>query len=162
MPNEIKPIKRSRQLAPLSRDHHEGLLFVWKIRQGLKNGTDIKLIAQYVQWFWEKHLQEHFREEEQILAPHLPVNNELLQRMMDEHQNIEAMIHINENIPDEALLNQLADSVNDHIRFEERELFPYAEKFIPKDQLDKIFVLLSKEQIQCEKWGKEFWISKFL
>ena len=160
MPNEIKPIKRSKQLAPLSRDHHEGLFFVWNMRQGLKNGTEIKLIAQYVQWFWKHHLQDHFKEEEQILAPHLPADNELLQRMLNEHQNIEALIHINENIPDETLLNQLADGVNDHIRFEERELFPYAEKFIPQDQLNKIFELLSKEEIQCEKWGNEFWISK--
>ena len=71
MITEYKPIKRSKELAPLSREHHEGLLFAWKIKQGLKNETETKLIAEYVQWFWKNHLQEHFTEEEQILAPYL-------------------------------------------------------------------------------------------
>ena len=36
---EIKPLKRSKELAPLSREHHDGLLFAWKIKQGLANGN---------------------------------------------------------------------------------------------------------------------------
>ena len=121
MAKEIKPIKRSEQLAPLSRDHHEALLFVWKIRQGLKNGTDQKTIGQFVEWFWKSHLEEHFREEEQILAPWLPKENDLVQRMLNDHQDIEAMVHINEQIADLALLEELAGKINDHVRFEERE-----------------------------------------
>lgn len=160
MSKEIKPIKRSKQLTPLSKDHHDGLLFAWKIRQGLKNGADIKIIAEYVQWFWTNHLEEHFREEEQILAPHLPADNELLQQMFDEHENIEAMIHINENIPDGILLANLAQAIDDHIRFEERQLFPYAEKAIPEEELNSIYEHLSKEPVQCEKWEREFWVKK--
>ena len=158
MANEVKPIKRSPQLTPLSKEHHDSLLFVWKIRQGLKNGTDIKLIAQFVRWFWETHLQEHFTEEEQILAPQLPPDNAMVLQMKEEHQNIEALIHINEGIADEALLAQLANAVNDHIRFEERELFPFAEKAIPADKLNFVFEHLSKEKKQCNSWENEFWI----
>jgi hemerythrin-like domain-containing protein len=160
MPKEIKPIKRSKQLTPLSKDHHDGLLFAWKIKQGLKNGTDIKLIAEYVQWFWKNHLEEHFKEEEQILAPHLPADNELLKRMIDEHQEIESMVHINESIPDETLLRNLAQAIDDHIRFEERQLFSYAEKIIPEKELNLIYEQLSKEPVQCEKWEREFWVKK--
>jgi hemerythrin-like domain-containing protein len=160
MANEINPIKRSGQLAPLSREHHEALLFVWKIRQGLKNGTDIREVAQFVQWFWQNHLQEHFREEEQILAAHLPEDNEFVLRMIDEHQNIEALIHINENIPDEALLVQLADELNAHIRFEEREFFPYVEKTISVADLNRIYEQLSREKRQGTKWENEFWVKK--
>jgi hemerythrin-like domain-containing protein len=158
MAKEIKPIKRSKQLTPLSKDHHEGLLFAWKIKQGLKNGADIKLIAQYVQWFWKNYLQEHFWEEEQILVPHLPPDNELVKQMVDEHHEIEAMVHINENIVDDALLLNLAKAIDDHIRFEERQLFPYAENTIPEKELNLIYDQLSKKTAQCEKWGKEFWI----
>ena len=160
MSKEIKPIKRSRQLTPLSKDHHEGLLFAWKIKQGLKNGADIKLISEYVQWFWKNHLQEHFMEEEQILAPHLPPDNNLLNQMMDEHKEIEAMIHIDENIPDQALLENLAQPIDDHIRFEERQLFPYAENVIPEKELNLVYEQLSKEPVQCEKWEREFWTKK--
>jgi hemerythrin-like domain-containing protein len=160
MSKEIKPIKRSKQLTPLSKDHHDGLLFAWKIKQGLKNEADVRLIAEYVQWFWKNHLEEHFREEEQILAPHLPADNELLKQMFDEHENIEAMIHINENIPDEILLGNLAQAIDDHIRFEERVLFPCAEKIIPEKELNSVYEQLPKERTRCEKWEKEFWVKK--
>jgi hemerythrin-like domain-containing protein len=160
MSKEIKPIKRSKQLTPLSKDHHDGLLFAWKIRQGLKNGADIKPIAEYVQWFWKNHLEEHFREEEQILAPHIPADNELLKQMFDEHENIEAMVHISENIPDTTLLANLAQAIDDHIRFEERVLFPYAEKIIPEKELNLIYEQLPKEKTECEKWEREFWMKK--
>jgi len=160
MSNETKPIKRSEQLAPLSREHHEGLLFAWKIKQGLKNGTDVKLIAQFVQWYWENHLQEHFREEEQLLAAHLPKDDALVQRMVDEHQNIEALIRINENIADEALLTELADAITSHIRFEEREFFPYAEKLLSVEQLNLVYEELSKENKTSGVWENEFWIKK--
>ena len=160
MSKEIKPIKRSKQLTPLSKDHHDGLLFAFKIKQGLKNGADIKLIAEYVQWFWKNHLEEHFREEEQILAPHLPADNEMLQQMIDEHQEIEAMIHINENIPDATLLQNLAQAIDDHIRFEERQLFPFAEKAIPERELNLIYEQLPKEKAECENWETEFWVKK--
>lgn len=160
MPKETKPVKRSKQLMPLSHDHHDELLFAWKIRQGLKNGAGVKLIAEYVQWFWKNHLEEHFREEEQILAPHLPVDNELLKQMFDEHDEIEAMIHINENIPDETLISKLAQAVDDHIRFEERVLFPFAEKVIAEKELNLIYEQLVKEKTECEKWDREFWVKK--
>ena len=155
-----KPIKRSEQLAPLSRDHHEGLLFVWKIRQGLKNGTDINTLSRFVQWFWENDLQEHFKKEEQVLAKQLPPDDALIHRMIDEHQNIEALIHINENIADRILLVQIADAVNDHIRFEERELFPHAEKVLHPGQLNILYTELSGERSSLSIWEVEFWLKK--
>ncbi|MER3464637.1 MAG: cation-binding protein, partial [Chitinophagaceae bacterium] len=103
MANELKPIKRSEQLVPLSKDHHDGLLLVWKIKQGLKNGTALTDIATYVNWFWQQHLHDHFQQEEQFLAPNLPQDNPMLLQMLDEHQEIKALIHINEQIGDEAL-----------------------------------------------------------
>src|SRR6476469_6413101 len=120
MASETNPIKRSIQLTPLSKEHHEGLLFGWKIRQGIKNGTDINIIGRFVQWFWKGHLEEHFRKEEQVLAAYLHSDDTQVLRMIDEHQEIEALIHINENIVDEANLIQIADALTNHIRFEER------------------------------------------
>src|SRR6478736_5198745 len=155
MAKELKPIKRSKQLTPLSKDHHDGLLFAWKIKQGLKNGAPVNTIAEYVQWFWKTHLAEHFREEEQILAPHLPPENALLNQMLEEHQVIEAMVHINDNIPDPTLLLNLAQAIDGHIRFEEKQLFPYAEKEIPENELNLIYERLSKDPVRCEQWEND-------
>jgi hypothetical protein len=68
MDQPIKPIKRSKELVPLSKEHHGSLLFGWKIKQGLRNGTDPKIIAQFIEWFWQNELQDHFKKEEQVLA----------------------------------------------------------------------------------------------
>lgn len=154
-----KPIKRSKELAPLSREHHVGLLFCWKIKQGLRNGTDYSLIANYIQWFWEADLQEHFRKEEQILAVQLPVGNEMVKQMMDEHEQLEALVRICAMVSDEDIFLQLANGLHDHIRFEERLLFPFVEQVIPKATLESI----GKEFLVTKpypKWEEEFWVKK--
>lgn len=154
-----KPIKRSKELVPLSKEHHEGLLFGWKIKQGLRNGTSHKTIAQFIQWFWDNDLQEHFRKEEETLVSHLPKENELVQQMFQEHEAIEALIHVNAMIPDEDIFKQLADELHNHIRFEERILFPYAEKIIPPKEMEEIYqaLLVTKQK---SRWEDEFWVRK--
>jgi len=154
-----KPIKRSKELVQLSKDHHEGLLFGWKIKQGLRNGTDTKVISRFIQWFWDADLKEHFDKEEQVLAPHLPNENENVQRMFAEHEEIEALVQINAMIPDADIFLQLADKLNDHIRFEERILFPFAEKVIPQAELEELAreLLVTKPK---EVWKEEFWLRK--
>jgi len=154
-----KPIKRSKELVPLSKEHHEGLLLGWKIKQGLGNGTNISRIAKYVQWFWENELEQHFRKEEEVLAPHLPADNELVQQMFREHEGLEALININAMIADEDILQQIADGLNAHIRFEERVLFPFAESFIPASELEAIAQELLKTK-EKGRWEDEFWVRK--
>jgi hemerythrin-like domain-containing protein len=153
------PIKRSTQLAPLSREHHEGLLTVWKIRQGLRNGTDPNLIARFVQWFWQEELKTHFQQEEGVLMPLMP-NDPLLQRMMEEHQEIEALLHINEQIADVDLLGKIADLLDQHIRFEERQLFPHIETQLTPEQLNEVGGKLNGAKTACSKWAEEFWLQK--
>lgn len=159
MDSAPKPIKRSKELAPLSREHHEGLLFVWKIRQGLKNGTDINTIAAFVQWFWEADLKRHFQMEEKLLAPLLK-SEPLITRMIEEHQELEALIHINEQIGDADLLAKIADTVNDHIRFEERVLFPFIEGAITPEQLKAIGEQLGAPSMAGSNWEQPFWEQK--
>ena len=159
MNEPIKPIKRSKELVQLSKEHHEGLLLGWKIKEGLKNGTDASLISKYIQWFWENELEQHFRKEEEALAPHLPSDNELVQQMFREHEEIEALININAMIVDEDIFLQIADGLHDHIRFEERILFPFAESHIPAVELEAICQDLLKTK-EKGKWDEEFWLKK--
>ncbi|GAA4732931.1 hemerythrin domain-containing protein [Flavisolibacter ginsenosidimutans] len=159
MNEEKKPIKRSKELTPLSKEHHEGLLFGWKIKQGLKNGTDHALIARYIQWFWDNDLQMHFRKEEAILAPHLSGGNEWVQRMFADHAAIKVLVEQCAKTIDENSFIKLADAVHDHIRFEERILFPYAEKEIPAETLAAMFEELNKIDKKAT-WEDEFWMRK--
>lgn len=155
-----KPIKRSKELVPLSKEHHEGLLFGWKIKQGLRNGTNQSLISEFIQWFWEADLESHFRKEEQVLAIHLPADNALVTRMFEEHEQIEALVRLGATVQDEDIFIQLADAIHNHIRFEERELFSYAETVLPPQVLEAVSKELLKEKPHHRKWENEFWVNK--
>lgn len=148
------PIKRSKQLVPLSREHHDALLFIWKIRRGLKSGTPARTIAEYIKWFRVNHLDKHFHQEENLLLPYLPAEDPLAQQLIKEHEVIRGMMDqdLNENA-----IAVLCDALNDHIRFEERKLFTHVERIIPEDQLNAIFVQLNDEPSCVTRWENEFW-----
>jgi hypothetical protein len=153
-----KPIKRSPELAPLSREHHEGLLLVWKIRQGLRMSLPALRIGSYVDWFWQHYLQPHFRMEEESLLPLLPPGDPQALQLEEEHQELEALLHINASIPDAALLEELAEKLNAHIRFEERQLFPRIEQLATPGQLSDIHHLLTKQPSVQKTWDDPFWL----
>ncbi|HYM92753.1 MAG TPA: hemerythrin domain-containing protein [Chitinophagaceae bacterium] len=165
MEEERKPVKRSPQLAPLSREHHEGLLFAWKIQQGLINGADIKRMREYTLWYWQQHIKPHFYQEEKILQPYLSAENKLLQRMKKEHEKIRELVLNVDKDADNPDLITLAKVVNDHIRFEERELFAYLEQILSRDQLDAIFTKLEEYPVSSNhpsaaRWKDEFWLKR--
>ena len=157
---EIKPIKRSKELAPLSREHHDGLLFVWKIKQGLTNNTPVETLCNYTRWFWTNHIKPHFKDEEKVFAKFLPPDNPLVHQMFKEHTQIRDMIVLLDKEPDRSSLELLAEFVNNHIRFEERQLFAYAEEVLTACQLNEIYNELSHESHCDTEWKDEFWVKK--
>lgn len=157
---DIKPIKRSRELAPLSREHHDGLQFVWKVRKGLENKTPVETIGKYVRWFWTNHIKPHFKDEEKVLVKHLPADNPLVNQMKKEHAQIRDIIISLDHQPEKNDLVMLVDILQNHIRFEERQLFKYAEETLSAEQLNAIYNQLSNE-FHCDtEWKDEFWIKK--
>jgi len=155
-----KPIKRSKQLAPLSCEHHDGLLFVWKIRQGFSNHTQITKMQQYTMWYWQQHIKPLFFREEKILLPHMKSNHPMTTRFKEEHDQIRELILGLDKEADKRYLVLLVDLIESHIRFEERELFNFLEQSLSSDELEEIFVKLEKQKINCTVWADEFWIRK--
>ena len=156
---ENKPIKRSKHIVTLSREHHTGLLFCWKIRQGLKKQADTSRMQKYVAYFWQNHLRQHFQEEEKHLFE--KVNDEYCWKAMQQHRDIRALIHqITSSHLSEALLNQLADTVDAHIRYEERELFPHLERELDEQELIRIGAALEQAHAHPVKddFADEFWV----
>ena len=157
---ETKPIKRSKELAPLSREHHDGLLFAWKIKQGLANGTPIETLCNYTRWFWLNHIKPHFKDEEKVLVKFLPEDNALVQQMFREHAQIRDLLLSLDKEPYPGSFQELAGLISDHIRFEERQLFAYAEENLSPEQLDEIYKDLPHDS-NCEtEWKEEFWVRK--
>lgn len=155
-----KPIKRSNEIAPLSRDHHEGLLLGWKIKKGIANGTTVATISSYVKWFWEHHLIKHFKQEETVLIELVPAENKNVQQMFEEHKVIMHKISEIENGSNEELLLEFSTLLESHIRFEERILFNEIEQMLSAEQLRKLGALLIKEEKSKAKWDDEFWNTK--
>ena len=161
MAEEIKPIKRSTQLAPLSREHHDGLLFVWKIRQGLANATSIDQLRQYTLWYWQHHVKPHFFQEEKILLPYLPAGHTMAVQLKKEHDEIRELVLTLDQDADKQTFFILSDLVSQHIRFEERKFFGYLEETLSTEQLDLIYKELEDHPVSCEEeWKDEFWVKK--
>jgi iron-sulfur cluster repair protein YtfE (RIC family) len=154
--SDIKPIKRHTAIQPLSREHHNGLVFCWRIRSGLSKNVELARIKTYVDWFWANHLQQHFEAEEKYVFPVLDNNDELLTRALDEHRILESLIANAENLTE--TLEALANTLEGHIRFEERILFNKIQDMATEEQLKNIFTHHDHE-VTCEAWPDEFWKS---
>jgi hemerythrin-like domain-containing protein len=157
---ETKPIQRSRQLAPLSREHHDGLLFAWKIKQGLEHKAPLEKLREYSLWYWRNHIKPHFFQEEKILLPYLPSGHPMAVRLKEEHDHIRELILGLDDEADKRNLIILGDLITQHIRFEERELFNYLEELLPPEKLNDIFEQLEKYPLKCCEWTDEFWVKK--
>ncbi|HET9824211.1 MAG TPA: hemerythrin domain-containing protein [Chitinophagaceae bacterium] len=156
---EQGPIKRHPAIVSFSKDHHFGLLLVWKIRQGLNKAVDPERISNYVLYFLKEDLGKHFKEEEQILFSRLPDNDPLRTQAEAAHQSIyELITTIDENKNNTSLLSQIADELESHIRFEERELFNHLQINIPGHELEKIAERFSADnKVIDDKWEDAFW-----
>ena len=86
MQTQPKPLKRSKSLTILSHEHHEILLFVWEIRQGMIYQVPASTIGRYCAWFWEHMLREHFEKEEKLFSGLIPETDLLLTNVKDDHE----------------------------------------------------------------------------
>jgi hemerythrin-like domain-containing protein len=154
-----KPLARNEHIKKLSRDHHFSLLFCWKIRQGLKTGVALERIRKYVQYFWQKHLQSHFREEEHILFA--PIIDNQVQRAINEHKDIRLCIESLTGAvkTERKSLEKIADMVDAHVRYEERELFPHLERKLSTEQLENVGNLILKYHPSSfqDQYQDQFW-----
>jgi iron-sulfur cluster repair protein YtfE (RIC family) len=158
--DELTPIKRHKAMVSFSKDHHFALLLVWKIRQGLKKNIDAKRISKYVEFFFNEDLIKHFTDEETLLFIYLPEDDPLRKTAEADHQNIYRIVKaIQENNSSSSLLLELADALEQHIRFEERTLFNQLQKNIGIEAMEVIEKRLSPGDGNLDaKWDDHFWI----
>jgi hemerythrin-like domain-containing protein len=128
---QAAPIKRSSALIGFSRDHHFGLLMIWRIKQDLKSGKNHSEIASYLNDFCQNDLTLHFRDEETYLFSLLPAKDALRMRAEQEHEALYSMMKaVERGEADHELLHGFSQLLEKHIRFEERELFGHLEQSV--------------------------------
>jgi len=149
------PIKRNKNIQVLSREHHHGLLLCWKIKEGKKRAVDPRRIVAYINFFWDNHLKNHFKEEEDLLFS--LVEDNLCTIGFSQHKNIRSLLERVNESPDN--LDAFIEHLEAHIRFEERELFPHLEQILTDQQLLEIGSALeaSHEVPFIDNYQDEFW-----
>ncbi len=148
------PLKRSESLQPLSRDHHHGLLLCWKIRTGIKNNIPTDRIKKYVDWFYKTHLIPHFELEEHYIFPILAHGHEMTKKAISDHRRLKRLFEATQDIPKH--LSLIEEELEQHIRFEERILFPEIEKVATPDELLQIKHIHTHEKF-VDELSDPFW-----
>ena len=149
-----KPQKRHIALQPLSREHHFGLLLSWKIRMGVRNNIGPKRIWTYANWFFKNHLVPHFEMEEFHVFTILKDEHELVQHALNDHKNLMALFRKGDNTIEHLLLIEKA--LVQHIRFEERVLFPEIQRAASEVQLHEIEKIHQSNPF-IDKLDDEYW-----
>ena len=125
-------MKRSEELAPLSRDHHQGLFAALNLRRGAPDARDVFLR------FWVDG-RRHFAIEEALLLPalarHVPPDHEAIVRVLVEQVDLRRRAADVEAGVATASLQELGDRLHAHIRHEEDILFPLVERMLPREEL---------------------------
>lgn len=130
-------MRRSAALAALSRDHHHALDAALRLRR-----AEPETLAQAVDHFrrfFESRGAHHFDVEERVLLPALPADDlewgPLSRRVLDEHADLRAR---GARVGDVDAARELGQRLNDHVRFEERELFVVLEQRLGAEGLERL------------------------
>lgn len=150
-----EPLKRHESLKPLSREHHQGLLLCWKIREGLKKEISPERIKSYASFFYETQLIPHFRYEEEEIFPLLGENNQFVKQALSQHQRLIALF--TEDFDPGQAIQEIATALEDHIRFEERVLFEQIQMQTRDEKLDRISAMKDSGKVDPDDWDDQFW-----
>lgn len=140
-------MKRHPALYILSHDHHQGLILAQQLKKGAPQykGMPSTLDGKkdYAISFYKTELVKHFEDEEKILFPSIFNRNDetdrLVKEIISEHRKIESLIDDLRRKNDVAdLLDELGVLLDNHIRKEERILFPKIEEILSDEELANI------------------------
>jgi hemerythrin-like domain-containing protein len=125
-------MKRDPRLHALSSEHHHGLVLARRVAQG-------RLDAAAVRQRFDAELGPHFRIEEEVLLPALEDAGAAALATRTRRDHVELREHLAAaERGEQGRLAQFAATLERHIRFEERELFPAVEALLSGEQLDRV------------------------
>ncbi len=127
-------MKRIPALQPLSREHHTALTLAKACERAAQSRDEERVgkTCQRVLQAFSDELEPHFQIEEQSLLPLLlsAGNTALEQRTLEDHRQLRALLSgLRRN--DIETLGSFGKLLTEHVRFEERELFPALEHLMP-------------------------------
>lgn len=138
-------MKRSPELRDLSEEHHYGLVAARHLRLAAEGRRPLpETIAEFLET-WTAEIQPHFRAEEEILLPEfarsVATEDPLIVRALTEHVALRRAVRDLRDAPEDRrrdLAAEISHALDDHIRFEERVLFPAVEAALAGPALEAL------------------------
>ena len=132
-------MKRAEALRHLSREHLVALLTAKRVREAV----DLEQARKTFLGFWEEDGRRHFRVEEEVLLPvwatHAEVDRDGVARMLEEHLAIRRdALRLAAGDLSLEQARELGTLLHDHVRFEERQLFPAVEADLDPQALGRL------------------------
>lgn len=132
-------MRRDAALVGLSHDHHRALVTAQMLRRA-SDETSADALAAFAA-FWVAG-ERHFEIEEEVLLPAFaPYGNSrdpLIRRMLADHVELRGrarhVLDPNQTV-EVGALRVLGERLAEHVRLEEREIFPLIEAAMPPDAL---------------------------
>lgn len=149
-------MKRHPALVPLSHDHQHTLVRARELR-GAATGDEparreaaTRFLAHFA-----LHVVRHFREEEELVFPLLPLQPPELERVLVQHQRIRALARRLRDEPAAATLAELGELLEEHIRLEERIVFELVQEHVPERTLAglRLAPRVDQPQTRGPLWG---------
>jgi hypothetical protein len=137
-------MKRSPALVPLSRDHHHALEAARRLRSA--TDVDVDSAIRHFEAYWEPRGSWHFDIEERLVLVAVPGYGdrewaEAADRVREEHAAIRVgAAALAFSVPEHRLsaAQGLGQLLHDHVRFEERHLFPLLEDRLSEGRLQEL------------------------
>ncbi|WP_201585996.1 hemerythrin domain-containing protein [Psychrobacter jeotgali] len=155
-------MKRAKQLQPLSRQHHLGLNLSRHAKECVDEPKEISKhwhnLTSYI-----NDMSQHFQIEDDLIGAALlpykesqPEVATAINTLDEQHKSMYKLIEETKNDSKNITVDQvkqLGHLLYDHIRFEERELYPLTEKYLTEAELDAIYAA-SPEHIKRVDEGR--------
>jgi hypothetical protein len=131
-------VKRAPELVPLSREHHEALVLARRACEPERPDAEPATLAAHLAQRWDTHFEPHFRREEQCLLPALAAAGAgaAAADARQQHGRLRALV-ASLKAGDLAQLPAWGAAMRDHVHWEERFLFPLAERLLDLPALQR-------------------------
>lgn len=132
-------IKRHHALQPLSRDHLIALLHSYRLVQSAAGHPRFELQKSIADFnaAWKDEIATHFAHEERLFLS-LTVSEASLHRLFEDHAALRELVLQLHFSPTADAAKALGQRLEEHVRWEEHELFPEIEEHWTPQQLQEL------------------------
>jgi len=131
---------RDKNLIPLSHQHQHALAMCVRLDRALAKGdADLNAWQEEIAGIWESEIRFHFEAEEKVLFPaaekYAPLRP-LVKQLLSEHAMLRGFFaRAQTRRLDAATLRTFVETLSQHIRTEERELFEECQRQMPAGEM---------------------------